>query len=47
MKMYHSRLNKFNACPGCLYWQIKRFLRQRKESWERFKKEEIKNINLE
>jgi hypothetical protein len=43
--MRRGRLERFDACPDCFDWKVRRFLSQRKENWERFKNEEIKNID--
>ena len=43
--MIRSRLDRFDACLDCFDWKVRRFLSQRKENWERFKNEEIKNVD--
>lgn len=40
--MRRSRLEKFNACEDCLDWQIRRYIKQRKENYQSYMEAEIR-----
>ncbi len=41
-----SKLAKFDACPDCLCWKIKRWLRERRDNYKAYYQAEVRHAMI-